>query len=51
MTHSTEVARLNKDREELRKSKDLRISHLEQEMEQQRSENEIEINKLSTLIR
>jgi len=51
VTHSTEVARLNKDREELRKTKDYRISYLEQQMEQQRSEYEIEINKLSTIIR
>jgi hypothetical protein len=51
VTHSTEVARLNKDREELRKTKDYRISYLEQQMEQQRSEYEIEINRLTTIIR
>ena len=50
-THSSEVARLNKDREELRKTKDYRISYLEQEMERQRSQFELEINRLSTLVR
>jgi hypothetical protein len=32
-THSSEVARLNKDREDMRKTKDYRISYLEQQLE------------------
>lgn len=35
----------------MRKTKDYRISYLEQQLEKQRSEYEIEINRLSIIIR
>jgi len=50
-SHAREVARLNKDREELRSMKDDKIRNLETAMDQQRSRNELEINRQIVVIR